>query len=77
MFGIRHFTAIINPPQGAILAVGEIYQGPQAEGERIVARAQMQLSLVVDHRILDGADAARFLVRLRELLQDPGWMAGG
>jgi pyruvate/2-oxoglutarate dehydrogenase complex dihydrolipoamide acyltransferase (E2) component len=37
----------------------------------------MQLSLVVDHRILDGADAARFLVRLRELLQDPGWMAGG
>ena len=77
MFGIRHFTAIINPPQGAILAVGEIYQAPQAAGERIVVGAQMQVSLVVDHRILDGADAARFLVRLRELLQDPGWMAGG
>ena len=77
MFGIRHFTAILNPPQGAILAVGEIYQAPRAAGERIVAGAEMQLSLVVDHRILDGADAARFLVRLRELLQDPGWMAGG
>jgi pyruvate dehydrogenase E2 component (dihydrolipoamide acetyltransferase) len=75
MFGIRHFTAILNPPQGAILAVGEIYQAPRAAGERIVAGAEMQLSLVVDHRILDGADAARFLVRLRELLQDPGWMA--
>jgi pyruvate dehydrogenase E2 component (dihydrolipoamide acetyltransferase) len=77
MFGIRHFTAIINPPQGAILAVGEIYMAPQTAGERIVAGAEMQLSLVVDHRILDGADAARFLARLRELLQDPGWMAGG
>jgi pyruvate dehydrogenase E2 component (dihydrolipoamide acetyltransferase) len=76
MFGIRHFTAIINPPQGAILAVGEIYDAPLLTGERIRAGAQMQVSLVVDHRILDGADAARFLARLRELLQDPEWMAG-
>jgi pyruvate dehydrogenase E2 component (dihydrolipoamide acetyltransferase) len=75
MFGIRHFTAIINPPQAAILAVGEIYRAPRVEGERVVAGLQMEVSLTVDHRIADGADAARFLGRLRELLQEPGWMA--
>jgi len=77
MFGVRHFTALINPPQSAILAVGEIYQAPQVAGDRVVAGAEMQVSLVVDHRILDGADAARFLARLRELIQDPEWMAVG
>ena len=77
MFGVRHFTAIINPPQGAILAVGEIYPAPQVAGDRVVAGSQIEVSLVVDHRILDGADAARFLARLRELLQDPGWITGG
>jgi pyruvate dehydrogenase E2 component (dihydrolipoamide acetyltransferase) len=74
MFDVRHFTAIINPPQSAILAVGEIYQAPLVAGDRVVAGTQMQVSLAVDHRILDGADAARFLARLRELTQDPKWM---
>jgi pyruvate dehydrogenase E2 component (dihydrolipoamide acetyltransferase) len=71
MFGVAGFTAIINPPQAAILSVGSL--GPRAvvrEGE-IVARNTMTLTLACDHRILYGADAARFLARIRELLETP------
>ncbi len=71
MFGIRNFTAIINPPQGAILTVGEIYKSPLVVGDKISVGTLMQVSLVVDHRIIDGADAARYLARLKELLQSP------
>jgi pyruvate dehydrogenase E2 component (dihydrolipoamide acetyltransferase) len=72
MFGIRSFTAIINPPQGAILMVGETYRSAVvAPDNTIQAGTLMQISLAVDHRILDGADAARFLSRMRELLQNP------
>ncbi len=71
MFGVRSFTAIINPPQSAILIVGEIYKAPVVEQDRIGVGTLMQVSLAVDHRIIDGADAARFLSRLREMLQRP------
>ena len=71
MYGIRNFTAIINPPQGAILMVGEIYKAPAVFDDRIDIGTFMQISLAVDHRIIDGADAARYLARLREVLQDP------
>ncbi len=71
MLGVRTFTAVINPPQAAILAVG-------AEEERVVVRdgapavrRQMTLTLSCDHRILYGADAARFLGRVRALLEQP------
>jgi pyruvate dehydrogenase E2 component (dihydrolipoamide acetyltransferase) len=72
MFGIELFTAIINPPQAAILTVGKLEKRPAVDdGGRIVARDQMSLSLVCDHRILYGADGARFLARVKELLERP------
>ncbi|MEA2454554.1 MAG: hypothetical protein QOI45_816 [Thermoleophilaceae bacterium] len=72
MFGIEQFTAIINPPQAAILTVGALAKRPAVDDTgRIVARDQMQLSLVCDHRILYGADGAQFLARVKELLERP------
>jgi pyruvate dehydrogenase E2 component (dihydrolipoamide acetyltransferase) len=72
MFGIEFFTAIINPPQASILTVGKLEKRPAVgENDRIVARDQMTLSLVCDHRILYGADGARFLQRVKELLEQP------
>ena len=72
MFGIEQFTAIINPPQAAILTVGKLAKQPAVDDTgRIVARDQMSLSLVCDHRILYGADGARFLARVKELLEQP------
>ena len=72
MFGIERFTAIINPPQASILTVGKLAKQPAVdEGGRIVARDQMSLSLVCDHRILYGADGAQFLARVKDLLEQP------
>jgi pyruvate dehydrogenase E2 component (dihydrolipoamide acetyltransferase) len=72
MFGIEQFTAIINPPQAAILTVGALAKRPAVDDTgRVVARDQMQLSLVCDHRILYGADGAQFLARVKELLEQP------
>ena len=72
MYGIEHFTAIINPPQASILTVGALAKKPAVdENGRIVARDQMSLSLVCDHRILYGADGAQFLARVKELLEQP------
>ena len=73
MFGLSRFTAIINPPQVAILAVGAIEPRVVAvEGEAMAVRPAMNLTLSADHRAVDGAAAARFLARLRELLESPG-----
>lgn len=73
MFGLSRFTAIINPPQVAILAVGAIEPRVVAvEGEAMAVRPAMSLTLSADHRAVDGAAAARFLQRLRELLESPG-----
>ena len=72
MFGIEQFVAIINPPQASILTVGKLAKQPAVdESGRIVARDQMSLSLVCDHRILYGADGAQFLARVKELLEQP------
>jgi pyruvate dehydrogenase E2 component (dihydrolipoamide acetyltransferase) len=72
MFGIEFFTAIINPPQASILTVGKLDKRPAVdENGRIVARDQMTLSLVCDHRILYGADGAKFLAQVKELLERP------
>jgi pyruvate dehydrogenase E2 component (dihydrolipoamide acetyltransferase) len=76
MFGIRSFTAIINPPQAAILSVGALERRATVREEpdgspAILARHLLTLTLVCDHRILFGAEAARFLERVRELLQSP------
>jgi pyruvate dehydrogenase E2 component (dihydrolipoamide acetyltransferase) len=72
MFGIEFFTAIINPPQASILTVGKLAKRPAVdENDRIIARDQLTLSLVCDHRILYGADGAQFLGRVKELLEQP------
>jgi pyruvate dehydrogenase E2 component (dihydrolipoamide acetyltransferase) len=72
MFGIEQFTAIINPPQAAILTVGKLEKKPAVDDKgKIVARDQMVLTLVCDHRILYGADGAQFLARVKELLEQP------
>jgi pyruvate dehydrogenase E2 component (dihydrolipoamide acetyltransferase) len=71
MFDIDEFTAIINPPESAILAIGKIDRIPVAEGDNIVIRPVMMLSLTYDHRIIDGAPAALFLQRVKQLMQNP------
>jgi pyruvate dehydrogenase E2 component (dihydrolipoamide acetyltransferase) len=71
MYGIGSFTAIINPPQAAILSVGAVERRAVVREEELLARHTMTLTLVCDHRILYGADAAGFLARIRELLQAP------
>jgi pyruvate dehydrogenase E2 component (dihydrolipoamide acetyltransferase) len=76
MFGVDAFTAIVNPPQAAILAVGAVrarpvvIDGGDGTGE-IASRPTMAATLACDHRVLYGADAARFLARVRELLEQP------
>jgi len=71
MYGIEHFTAIINPPQGAILAVGAARDDlTLVEGEVVVAK-RMRYTLTADHRIIDGALAAQFLATLTELIENP------
>ncbi len=71
MYGITNFLAIINPPQAAILAVGAIEQRPVVRDGEVVARHTMAVTLACDHRILYGADAAQFLARVRDLLEQP------
>jgi pyruvate dehydrogenase E2 component (dihydrolipoamide acetyltransferase) len=71
MFGVSGFTAIINPPQAAILSVGVLEPRAVARAGDVVVRSTMTVTLACDHRILYGADAARFLARVRELLEAP------
>jgi pyruvate dehydrogenase E2 component (dihydrolipoamide acetyltransferase) len=72
MYGVTDFTAVINPPQAAILAVGELAPRPVVgAGGALVARNTMNVTLACDHRILYGAAAAEFLARIRALLERP------
>jgi pyruvate dehydrogenase E2 component (dihydrolipoamide acetyltransferase) len=71
MFGIKRFVAVINPPQAAILAVGEMTPRPVVRDGEVAVRPVMELTLSCDHRILYGADAAQFLGRIRERLENP------
>jgi pyruvate dehydrogenase E2 component (dihydrolipoamide acetyltransferase) len=71
MFGIQSFVAVINPPQAAILAVGAMAPTPVVRDGEVVVRNIMRLTLACDHRILYGADAAEFLGRIRERLENP------
>jgi len=71
MFGIEGFSAVINPPQAAILAVGAIEERPVVRGGKVATAHLMQVDLACDHRILYGAPAAEFLARVRALLEEP------
>jgi pyruvate dehydrogenase E2 component (dihydrolipoamide acetyltransferase) len=73
MYGVEDFTAIINPPEAAILAVGGTAKEPTVVGDQIVPRYKMRYTLSSDHRVIDGALAAQFLKTLTGLVESP-WM---
>jgi pyruvate dehydrogenase E2 component (dihydrolipoamide acetyltransferase) len=75
MFGIEQFTAIINPPASAILAVGATKRVPVVQEDgTVAARHRMKVTLSCDHRVLDGAVGAQFLQTLKQVLENPLWM---
>lgn len=71
MFGVTDFIAVINPPQAAILAVGGIEDVPIVKNGMIMPGKTMKITLSVDHRVIDGSDAARFVKRVQKLLESP------
>jgi pyruvate dehydrogenase E2 component (dihydrolipoamide acetyltransferase) len=71
MYGIEQFTAILNPPEVGILAVGAITPGPIGIGGQLALRPLMRLTLMVDHRAVDGAVGAQFLATLKAMLENP------
>jgi pyruvate dehydrogenase E2 component (dihydrolipoamide acetyltransferase) len=71
MFGIDEFAAVINPPEGAILAVGRVRDEPVVRDGAVVAGKRLAMTLSCDHRVVDGAVGARFLAELRRLLEQP------
>ena len=71
MYGIDEFAAVINPPEGAILAVGQVRREPVLRGDAIVPGRRLKLTLSCDHRVVDGAVGAEFLRALRALVEHP------
>jgi pyruvate dehydrogenase E2 component (dihydrolipoamide acetyltransferase) len=71
MFDIEHFTAIINPPEAGILAVGSIAQVPAVVNGQVQIRRQMRMTMSCDHRVIDGATGAKFMKTLSLLLENP------
>lgn len=76
MYGISRFTAIINEPESAILAVGSVEEKPVVENGAVVAGRVLSLTLSCDHRVIDGAVGAEFLKTLKTLLEKPSLIAG-
>jgi pyruvate dehydrogenase E2 component (dihydrolipoamide acetyltransferase) len=74
MFGIDEFTAIINPPEAAILAIGRVEEKPVFSNGRVIAQPRMRLTMSCDHRVIDGATGAKFLQTLRSYLEEPMMM---
>jgi pyruvate dehydrogenase E2 component (dihydrolipoamide acetyltransferase) len=71
MFGIDEFTAVINPPEGGILAVGAMTAKPVVRDNEIVARQMMRVTMSCDHRVIDGATGAKFLQTVKKILENP------
>ncbi|MGH7820074.1 MAG: dihydrolipoamide acetyltransferase family protein, partial [Candidatus Binatia bacterium] len=71
MYPIEDFAAVINPPQAAVLAVGALRPRPVVKDGAIVPATSMRVTLSSDHRVIDGAEAARFLQTLKEILEQP------
>jgi pyruvate dehydrogenase E2 component (dihydrolipoyllysine-residue acetyltransferase) len=74
MFRVESFTAVLNPPQAAIVAVGATEEKPVALGGEVAVRPMLTLTATFDHRAVDGAPAAEFLQTVKELLEEPGLM---
>ena len=74
MFRVEQFTAVLNPPQAAIVAVGAIEERAVPVDGEIAVRPMMTLTATFDHRAVDGAPAAEFLQSVKELLEEPGLM---
>jgi pyruvate dehydrogenase E2 component (dihydrolipoamide acetyltransferase) len=75
MMGIDEFTAVINPPEGAILAVGAVVEKPVAVDGRVEIGTRCRMTMSCDHRVVDGATGARFLQTLRQILENPVYLA--
>ena len=71
MFGIHEFTAVINPPEAGILAVGGVEEVPVVEAGQVVVRYRMKITMSCDHRVIDGALGAAFLATLKGMLEEP------
>jgi pyruvate dehydrogenase E2 component (dihydrolipoamide acetyltransferase) len=71
MFGISDFQAIVNPPQGAILAIGAVQEVPVVKKGEVTVGKQLSLTLSCDHRVIDGSDAAQFMQTLKRLIENP------
>jgi pyruvate dehydrogenase E2 component (dihydrolipoamide acetyltransferase) len=71
MLGIDEFTAVINPPEAGILAVGAVSQKPVASEGALVVRRRLRVTMSCDHRVIDGATGARFLQTVRRMLENP------
>ncbi len=71
MYGIKNFSAIINPPQSCILAVGESVKRPVIVNDQIVIATMMELTLSCDHRVVDGVIGAKFLAAFKKLIEKP------
>ena len=76
MFGIEEFTAIINPPDACILAIGGIMEKPVVKNGAIVVGNTMKVTLSCDHRVVDGATGAAFLNTFKGMLEEPALMLG-
>jgi pyruvate dehydrogenase E2 component (dihydrolipoyllysine-residue acetyltransferase) len=77
MFGIEEFTAIINPPEGAILAVGAMQPKPVVHNGEIVPRQTMRVTMSCDHRVIDGATGAKFLQTFKQIMENPLYLFVG
>ncbi|MEK7723343.1 MAG: 2-oxo acid dehydrogenase subunit E2, partial [Acidobacteriota bacterium] len=74
MFGIQEFTAIINPPEAAIIAVGGATEKAVVKNGEIVVRSIMNVTMSCDHRVVDGATGAKFLQTFKQMLENPAMM---
>jgi pyruvate dehydrogenase E2 component (dihydrolipoamide acetyltransferase) len=75
MFGIERFTAVINPPEGGILAIGAVRDVPVVKDGAVVAGKVLTVSMSCDHRVIDGALGARWLVAFADLIEHPESLA--
>jgi pyruvate dehydrogenase E2 component (dihydrolipoamide acetyltransferase) len=77
MFGIEEFTAVINPPEGAILAVGAMAPKPVASDNKVEIRQTMRVTMSCDHRVIDGATGAKFLQTFKQIMENPLYLFVG